>query len=134
MTRPDISYAAHQFTNFSENQGGSALEGHQKGITVLNMGLPYVGVPGGNTKLSAWVDTGHGTFPDTRCSISAGVAMMGKVSNREGENGSVIRIGICGALRDRELASIVRQLKEFMASPIDENIRIFYQDNKGRPR
>lgn len=69
-----------------------------------NMRITYVEKPGGNTKLSAWIEADHGTCCDTHRSVSGGAVMMRKVPSNgfpEPKSGSanVIRRGVCGGLR-----------------------------------
>ena len=140
MTRPDISYAAHQLAKFNENPGPAHWKAVKKALQYLwrtkDMGITYGKEPGGNIKLSAWVDADYGTCPDTRRSVSGGAVMMGK-----GAISWFSRIQKATAAASSEaeyvaLSEIVneirflRQVKEFMAPPIDTDIQI-HEDNEG---
>lgn len=78
MMQPDISYAGHHLAIFSEHLGLAHWKGVRKASQYVwrtnDKGLTYKGEPGGNTKLSAWVDANY----DTRRFVLSGAVMMGK--------------------------------------------------------
>lgn len=66
MTRPEISYTAHQLVS-GENRGTAHWNTAKKALQYLwhrkGMGLIYVGETGGNTKLSVRVNADFGPAP-----------------------------------------------------------------------
>ncbi|CAM9169235.1 unnamed protein product [Ascophyllum nodosum] len=80
MTRPDLSFAAHQLAKFIDNPGPTHWKAAWKTLEYLwrtrNLGITYGGKPEEGAKLSSWVDPDHGTCPDTRRSVSGGAVIM----------------------------------------------------------
>ena len=80
MTHPDVAYAAHQLGKFHDNPGpvhwGAAKRALQYLRRTKDVGITYGGMPGSCAKLSAWVNAGFATIPDTRRSVSGGAVML----------------------------------------------------------
>ena len=80
MTRPDVTYAAHQLGKFHDNPGSVHWRAAERTLPYLwrtkDVGITYGGAPGSCTKLWAWVDADFATCPDTRRSVSGGAVML----------------------------------------------------------
>ncbi|CAM9771874.1 unnamed protein product [Ascophyllum nodosum] len=139
MTRPDVAYAAHQLGKLNDNpgpiHGGAAKRALQYLWRIKDVGITYGGTPGWCTKLLAWIDADFPTCPDTRCSVSGGAGML---------EGGVIswfsRVQKVTAAASSELEYValaevvnglrfLRQVKDFLTSPIDDNI-VIREDNE----
>ena len=140
ITRPDLSFAAHQLAKSNDDPGPTHWKAARKALQYLcctrNLGITYGGTPGEGAKLSACVDADHGTCHDTRRLVSGGEVMMGN-----GANSSLSRVQKVTAAASSEseyvvLAGIVnelrflRQVKKFMMPPTDTRINI-HEDNEG---
>ena len=140
MTRPDLAYTAHTLAKFGDNPGPVHWKAVIKALQYLkrtvSLGVTYGGATENAMKLTAWVDTDHATCPDTRRSASGGVVMLGGGAIRwfsraqrvnataTSESEYVALVEIVNGLR------FLRQVKAFMAPPIDYNIRV-HEDNEG---
>ncbi|CAM9160577.1 unnamed protein product, partial [Ascophyllum nodosum] len=140
MTRPDVTYAAHQLGKFNDKPGPAHWRAAERALQYLwrtkDVGVTYGGTPGSFTKLSAWADADFATCPDTRRSVSGGAVML-----REGAISLFSRMQKVTAAVSSEseyvaLAEVVnglrflRQEKGFLTPPIDDNI-IIREDNEG---
>ncbi|CAN0008123.1 unnamed protein product, partial [Sphacelaria rigidula] len=80
MTRPDLSFAAHNVAKFSDNPGPAQWKTVMKVMQYLRLisdcGIVYGGKFRNDTKLPAWIDADHATCLDTRRSVSGEAFML----------------------------------------------------------
>ena len=81
MTRPDLSFAAHNLAKFCDDPGPVHWEAVMKALQYFwrtkNLGITYGGGTSNDTKMSAYVDSDHATCPDSRRSVSGGAVLLG---------------------------------------------------------
>ena len=81
MTRPDLSFAAHNLAKFCDDPGPVHWKAAMKALQYLwrtkGLGITYGGVASGEASMSAYVDSDHATCPDSRRSVSGGAILLG---------------------------------------------------------
>ena len=114
MARPDLSFAAHSLAKFCDDPGSvqhwkPAVKALRYFWRTKDLGIKYGGVTSRGLTMSAYVDFDHATCPDSRRSVSGGAVMVGGgtiswlvLTRTEGNRVGVIRVGVCGACRNRE--------------------------------
>ena len=139
MTRPDLSYAAHNLAKFGDNPGPAHWKAATKALQYLkrtaDLGVTYGGISA-DMKLSAWVDSDHATCPDTRRSVSGAAVMLGGGAISWFSRAQRVTAAATSESEYVALAEVVnelrflRQVKAFMMPPLDLNIYI-HEDNEG---
>ena len=80
MTRPDISFAAHNLAKFCDDLGPVHWKAASKALRYFwrtkDLGITYGGVTSRGLTMSAYVDSDHVTCPDSRRSVSGGAVML----------------------------------------------------------
>lgn len=131
MARSDLSHAAHTLAKFSVNPGPAHWKEARKALKYLwRTKIWYGGKPGGDIKLSAWIDTNYDTFPDTRCSVSEQGSHQLVFSCVEGDTVASFESEYVALSEMVNELSQLGQVKEFMIFPVDENVKI-HEDNEG---
>ena len=81
MTRPDLSFAAHNLTKFCDDPGPVHWKAAMKALRYFwwtkDLGITYGGDTSRGLTMSAYVDSDHATCPDSRRSVSGGAVMLG---------------------------------------------------------
>ena len=81
MTRPDLSFAAHNLAKFCGDPGPVHWKATMKALRYFwrtkDLGITYGGVTSRGLTMSAYVDSDHATCRDSRRSVSGGEVMLG---------------------------------------------------------
>ena len=81
MVRPDLSFVAYTLVMFCDDPGPVHWKAAMKALRYVwrmkNLGVTYAGVTSRDVTISAYVDSGHATCPDSRRSVSGGAVMLG---------------------------------------------------------
>ena len=81
MTRPDVSFAAHNLAKVCDDPGPVHWKAAMKALRYFwrttDFGITYGGVTSRGLKMSAYVASDNATCPDSRRSVSGGVVMLG---------------------------------------------------------
>ncbi|CAN0249296.1 unnamed protein product [Ascophyllum nodosum] len=77
MTRPDLSFAAHNLAKLCDDPEPVHCKAAMIALRYFwrtkELGITY----GGGLTMSAYVDSDHATYPDSRRSVSGGAVMLG---------------------------------------------------------
>ena len=80
MTRPDLSFAAHNLAKFCTDPGPVHWKAATKALRyswrTKDLGITYGGVTSRGLTMSVYVDSDHATCPDSRRSVSGGAVML----------------------------------------------------------
>ena len=141
MTRPDLSFTAHNLAKFCDDPGPVHWEAVMKALQYFwrtkNLGITYGGGTSNDTKMSAYVDSDHATCPDSRRSVSGGAVLLGSGAISWFSRAQRVTASASSESEYVALAEIVnetkflRQVQEFILPNLRSYAIPIMEDNQG---
>ena len=141
MTRPDLSFAAHNLAKFCNDPGPVHWKAAMKALRYFwrtkDLCITYGGVASRGLTMSAYVDSDHATCPNSRRSVSGGAVMLGGGTISWFSRAQRVTASVSSESEYVTLAEIVnetkflRQVQEFIMPTLRSCTISIMEDNQG---